>query len=105
MEITVSGRHIEITGPIREYASEKVAKLPRYFDRVSMIEVVVEKRDHRLFDVELIVHADGHEHFVAHGNGDDLYACVDQAVDRMERQLTDHKEKLRNRKHPASRPA
>jgi len=103
MEITVTGRHVDITTPIREYAQAKSGKLTKYFDRISMIEVVAEKRDGRLFDVELIAHVDRHEHFVAHGTGEDLYACIDEASDKMERQLTDHKEKLRNRKHQATR--
>jgi ribosomal subunit interface protein len=51
--------------------------------------------------VEFIVHVDGHEHFVARGRNTDLYACIDETSGKMERQLTDHKEKLRNRKHPS----
>ena len=102
MEITVTGRQVEITEPIRDYAYEKAGKLRKYFDRISMIEVVAGKHDHRTFDAEMIAHVDGHEHFVSHGKGDDLYACIDETTDKMERQLTDHKEKLRNRKHPAS---
>ena len=102
METTVTGRHVEVTEPIRAYAIEKTAKLSRYYDRVSVIEVIAGKRDQRNFDVELIAHVDGHEHFVSHGKGEDLYACIDETVDKMERQLTDHKEKLRNRKHPVN---
>jgi len=83
MEITVTGRHVEITPPIREYAEAKAGKMTKYFDRVSMIEVVAEKRDPRHFDVELIAHVDHHEHFVAHGTGADLYACTHDASDKM----------------------
>jgi ribosome-associated translation inhibitor RaiA len=38
--------------------------------------------------------------FIAHHDQGDAYACIDGCVDKLERQLTDHKEKLRNRKHP-----
>ena len=40
MEIVVTGRHMDITPAIREYATEKVSKLPRYFDRIQSIEVI-----------------------------------------------------------------
>ncbi len=100
MITTVTGRHIEITDSIRTYATDKTAKLTRYFDRISQIEVVAGKTDQIHYDAELIVHVEGHDHFVAHGKGEELYACIDEAVNKMERQLTDHKEKLRNRKHP-----
>lgn len=99
METTVTGRHIEITDPIRAYAVEKVSKLPRYYDRVTAIEVIAGKPDSHTFEVELIVHADHHDNFVARHRDGDLYACIDDVTDKLERQLTDFKEKIRNRKH------
>jgi putative sigma-54 modulation protein len=100
MEITVTGRHIEVTAAIREYAHNKVSKLPKYFDRISAIEVVADKQEPARYHVEIIVDAERHKDFVAHEVSDDLYACIDRATDKIERQLTDHKERLRNRKHP-----
>ncbi len=98
MEIIISGRRVEVTATIREYAQKKVAKLPRYFDRVTAIEVVLDKA-HEQFEVEVIVEAEHHSPFLAKTSGEDLYGCLDQSVDKLERQLTDHKEQLRNRKH------
>ncbi len=98
MEIVVTGRHMEITSAIRDYAQEKVSKLPRYFDRIQSIEVVAQKTD-RQHEMEIIVHADKTDPFVCKTSGSDLYACIDEAVDKLERRLTDHKGKLRNRKH------
>jgi putative sigma-54 modulation protein len=101
MEINVTGRHLEITPAIRDFAHQKVAKLPRYYDRITAIEVVADRTDHHdHYEVELIVQVERTDPFVVKVAGADLYACVDETVDKMERQLTDHKEKLRNRKHP-----
>ncbi len=99
MEFHVTGRHIEITPPIREYAETKLTKLPRYFDRVSSIEVVADKTDPKHFALEVIVHAEHAPPFIGKTTGDDLYACIDSAYDKLERQLTDHKSKLLDRKH------
>lgn len=98
MEFKISGKHIEITPPIHEYAEKKTSKLHRYYDRIQEIAVVVDKSD-RQIGVELIVDVEHHEPFIARDKHEDLYAALDLAVDKMERQLTDHKEKLRNRKH------
>lgn len=98
MEVTVTGRHIEITPAIREYATTKVQKLPRYFDRVQSITIVADKRDHHRLEVEVIVQADRAEPFIAKESGPDLYACIDASVDKLERQLTDHKGRVRNHK-------
>jgi putative sigma-54 modulation protein len=102
MEITVTGRHLEITPAIKQYATDKVSKLPRYFDRVLQINVIADRRDNHTFEAEIIVDAEHHEDFVAKASGPDLYACVDSAVDKLERQLTDHKERLRQRKGKTS---
>ena len=98
MEVIVTGRHLDITDSIRDHAEQRVQRFPRYFAGVSTVEVVLNRPDQRHFEAELIVHASGHEHFVARGTDPDLYACIDQASDRIERQLHDHKEKLRNHK-------
>ncbi|MDX1682699.1 MAG: ribosome-associated translation inhibitor RaiA [Phycisphaeraceae bacterium] len=102
MEIHVTSRHLEVTDAIREYAETKASKLPRYYDRVQQIEVICDHRDHH-HEVEIIVDAEHADPFVARSTGEDVYALIDGTVDKLERQLTDHKEKLRNRKHPQNR--
>lgn len=104
MDITVSGKHVEVTDPIREYAQDKVAKMPRYFDRVQNIEVLLDKADARHYEIEMIAHVDRHDPFVATTRDPDLYKCIDAACDKMERQLTDHKKKSRNHKHATNKP-
>jgi len=47
----------------------------------------------------MIVNAEHKNMFIAHYEGPDAYAGVDDCVDKLERQLTDHKERYRNRKH------
>lgn len=98
MECKVTGRHIDVTEAIREYAEKKTARLNRYYDRIQAIDVVIDKRD-RQFEVELVVDIEHSGDILARTDGDDLYACIDAVTDKAERQLTDHKEKLRNRKH------
>ena len=99
MELTVSGRNFEVTEAIREYAASKAGKLPRYYDRIHSIDVVSLRRDSHHYEVEAIVKAEHAEPFVARADGHDLYTCIDDVVQKLERQLTDHKERLRNRKH------
>ena len=98
MEIKVSSKHMELTTAIEEYARKKSAKFPRYFDLVQQVEVVIDKAPHG-FATEIIVDVEHHQPFVAKGEHGDLYACIDLTVDRLSRQLTDHKSKLRDNKH------
>lgn len=98
MQITITGRHLDITSAIHDYATQKANKLAKYFDRTQTIEVVACKADKLKFEVEMKVKADGTSPFVAKVSSEDLYAGIDLAVDKLERQLTDHKNKVRAHK-------
>ena len=98
MLVTITGKHIEITEAIRSHAEEKVAKLPRYYDSVSQIEVVIDGNEGGKQLVEIIVHAEHNELLVAKELGTDTYTCIDTAVHKMERQLRKAKEKQRGHK-------
>lgn len=100
MQFKMSGKHLEVTPAIREYAEQKTRRLHRYWDRIQLITAIIDKHD-REFEVEVIVDTEHTKDFVAKSKGDDLYGCIDSVTDKLERQLTDHKEKLRNRKHIA----
>jgi putative sigma-54 modulation protein len=97
--VVVSARHMEVTPPLKSYAEQKANKLVRYYDRIQEIEVVFDAAKDAMH-VEMIVNAEHRNMFIAHHNDGDAYACVDGCMDKLERQLSDHKKKIRNRKHP-----
>lgn len=98
MQIRVAGRHVEITDDVREYVQSKVGKLPRFYDRIHEIEVVLDHESEQ-FTAEMIVRADRKHTFVARETGPDTFALIDMVTEKLERQLIRHKEKNRNRKH------
>lgn len=102
MLFTMTGKHIEITDAIRQHAQEKVEKLPRYFDSISQIEVIVDGNDGGQQSVEVIVHAEHNDLLVAKEIGEDTYTCIDMAIHKLERQLRKAKEKQRSHKHSAT---
>ncbi|MCI0499823.1 MAG: ribosome-associated translation inhibitor RaiA [Planctomycetales bacterium] len=98
MLVTVTGKHVEITDPIRAHAEEKAAKLPRYYNSITRIDVLVEGNEGGNQSVEVIVHAEHNELLVAKETGADTYMCIDMAVHKLERQLKKAKEKQRGHK-------
>ena len=100
MRISVTERHTAVTDAVKEYASEKAGKLLRFYDRISAIDIILDGAAD-LAAVEMIVKVDGAEDFVAHEQSSDYFASVDLVVAKLERQVTRHKEKHRNRKHIA----
>lgn len=99
MDITISGRHLEITPAIRQYADEKAAKLPKFYDLITSIELILDGNEGKQKRAEVVVVAEHKNRFVAHHEGDDLYGCIDQALHKIQSQITAHKERFRNRKH------
>jgi putative sigma-54 modulation protein len=103
--VVVSSRHMEVTPPMKSYAEQKANKLTKYYDRIQEIEVVFDAdggtkgngKDATI--VEMIVSAEHRNMFVARHQGE-AYSCIDTCFHKLERQLSEHKKKFRNRKHP-----
>ena len=99
MDIKISGRHLEITEAIRQYAEEKASKLPKFYDLIQAVELMLEVVQTKQMRAEVVVVAEHKNKFVAVHEGEDLYGCIDLALHKMQTQLTSHKERFRNRKH------
>lgn len=95
MQLNISGHHLDITDPIKEYVTNKLSKLERHNDRITSTSVIlsVEKLIQK---AEATVHVSGGE-FFADSEHDDLYAAIDMLSDKLDRQLIKHKEKNRGR--------
>lgn len=102
MQFTITGKHIDITDAIRDHAEEKATKLPRYYNSINQVEVIVDGSDHGQMNVEVIARGEHSNLFVASESGSDAYQCIDLAVHKLERQLTKKKTKERNHKHIGS---
>jgi putative sigma-54 modulation protein len=97
MRINVVGRQFEVTDAIRSHAEGKVSKLTRYEDLVQQIDVRVWKESDSREDyaAEVVVDVRAHGDFVSKAEGHDLYNTIDDAVIKADRQLHDHREKLK----------
>jgi putative sigma-54 modulation protein len=99
MIVIVSSRHMEVTPALKAHAEQKANKLLKYYDRIQEIEVIFDAGKDQI-RVEMIVNAEHKNMFIAHHDEGDAYACVDACAQKLERQLSEHKKKFRNRKHP-----
>ena len=100
MLFTISGKHIEITEAIRRHAEEKTAKLPKYYNSINQVEVIIDgNHGGSNTCVEVIARAEHSKVFVGTETGEDAYRCIDMAVHKLERQLRKVKSKERDNKH------
>jgi len=101
MQVVVKGRHVQVSDEVRVYIEEKAPRLAKHYDRIQEIEVILDHEAEQ-FSAEIIVRADHKQTFVSQATGPDTFALVDIVLDKLERQLTKHKEKQRNHKGRSS---
>ena len=92
MQLNLTGHHVDLTTPMRDYVNSKMERLERHFDHVTDIHVVlsVEKQRHK---AEATMNVSGGKLFADSVQGD-MYAAIDSLVDKLDRQVKKHKEKL-----------
>lgn len=92
MQISVSGHHVEVTDSLRGYVETKIERLERHFDIVSNVHCIltVEKLRHK---AEAKVNVNGGTIY-ADATEEDMYAAIDGLVDKLDRRVRKHKEKL-----------
>ena len=103
MHIQFTARHFQATPELQRFAEDCVAGLGQMYDGIISAEIVLEERPHggddQIAEVILGVYK---ETLVAKDQTDDILKSIQSCVDKLERQLSDHKKKVRNRKHPGA---
>ena len=106
MNLTISGHHLEVTPALREYVLTKLERITRHFDQVVDITVLlsVEKlrEKERRQKAEVTVHVKGKDIFVEQTH-EDLYAAIDQLMDKLDRQVCRYKDKVQNHHHASAK--
>ena len=69
MLFTISGKHIEITQAVRKHAEEKTAKLPKYYNSINQVEVIIDGGQVGSTSVQIIARAEHSNIFIANETG------------------------------------
>ena len=99
MLFTIRGKHVDITEAVRMHAEEKTSKLPRYYDSINQVEVLIDSSEGGKTGVEIIARAEHNKIFIVTETGQEPCRCIDVAVRKLERQLKRQKGKERDNKH------
>lgn len=103
MNITITFRHMDASEAIKGYATEKVARLQRFFRGPMMkAQVTLSCQQERLHSVEVDIHA-GHAHLHAHETSEDMYASLDKVCDKLDRQIRSAKESVTGKRKGGER--
>lgn len=96
MQIHITGHNVDVTPALRTYATEKLERLKKRGDSITTINVI--------FDVEKVqqiakatLHISGAD-IHAHSESADMYSAIDLLIDKLDHQITKHKEKIKDRR-------
>jgi putative sigma-54 modulation protein len=85
MNIAITFRHIEPSEPVKKYAQEKIAKLQKFLRQPMQANVTLDmERIEHVVEVRI---SSGSEHYHGREQSEDMYASIDQVLDKLERQI------------------
>lgn len=101
VSVSITSRHMDVTPALRDYAVTKISRLQKYFDPLMEAHIIVstEKLNRT---VEVNISANGFK-ISSKGKTPDVFASVDNVVEKLERQLKKYREKFQERKRVAAR--
>lgn len=92
--ITVTGRNVQVTDAMKDYAIEKVAKLEKYVERIIDVNITmdIQKLEHRV-DIALKLN---NVKIKSQASSENMYTSIDKAVHKLESQLLKYKTRLQD---------
>lgn len=91
--IRVTGRHVSITEPIRDYAHNKLEHIHLDYPRIIEAHVILDVAKHR-HSAEIVLHCANHITIEADHECDDMYAAIDGVIAKITQQMRKYKTKM-----------
>jgi len=96
VQISISARHGHLSEATQAKITARLEKLPKYFERLTSVEMTVNLEHREAPSVDLRVSAEHKHDFVATECAGELMAAVDCAMHKVEQQLRKYKEKVQD---------
>ncbi len=93
MQMGVTFRHMEADKGVKDYVKEKVERLQKYIVNPGEVHVVLSAEKFRHI-AEITIIGNGVT-LISQGRNSDLYAAIDQMVEKTERQIRERRGKAR----------
>jgi len=95
MQVNITFRNMFATDALRNHVQDKLGKVvDKYLDKVTEAHVTL-SLERYLHQADINLHA-GQFHVRGKDKSEDMYASIDMAIDKIEKQLKKHKERLKN---------
>lgn len=99
MPIKVTGRHVNITEAIKDYAMKKVESLHLDYPRIIEAHVILDVEKYR-HSAEVVLICTNHITIEATAETNDMYGSIDQVMDKIAQQMHKYKTKIMRQHRP-----
>lgn len=100
---TITGRHVDVTQSMKEYALDKLSKIERFGSRIIDVNIVMDiQRIHHIVEITMQY---GHTLIVSKASTTDMYASIDEAVHKLNARIKKYRSRLidhHSKGHPTS---
>ncbi|MDA3792307.1 MAG: ribosome-associated translation inhibitor RaiA [Elusimicrobia bacterium] len=99
MKVNITARHLELTSALKEYAEKKLLHARKFAGNIKKGHIIlnVEKDRHI---AEIVVSVKNHN-ITAKAVAGDMYAAIDVVMDKLNKQLKKHLEKIKDHRQTA----
>jgi putative sigma-54 modulation protein len=94
MNLIIQGHHVEVTPAMRDYVQGKLERIRRHFDQVIDADVVLAVEDKMRQRAEITLRVSGGSLHAESTDGD-MYAAIDLLMDKLDRQVLRHKDRVK----------
>ncbi len=98
MNVTISGKNVQISEAVKEQVAKKLSKLDKMFKDETEAHVNIGKQKN-FHHVEITIPLKKGAFLRAVGKADDMYKAIDESSDKIIRQMRKYKTKLEKRFH------
>lgn len=95
MNLIIHGHHVDVTPALRAYVQDKLERIRRHFDQVIEADVLLSVQDKLRQKAEIRLRVRG-SNLYAEQIEEDMYAAIDGLVDKLDRQVLRHKDRVKN---------
>jgi len=98
VQVSISTRHGDLSQEVQQKINDKVARLPRLFERLTAANVMIDLEHTESPEVEIRISVEHARDFVATETSASVIAALDGTIHKVEQQLRRHKKKLKGHK-------
>ena len=99
LPIQVTGRHVNVSDPMKDYAIKKVEGLHLDYPRIIEAQIILDVQKYRHI-AEVILFCANHITIEADAETTDMYASIDQVMDKIAQQMRKYKTKIMRQHRP-----